>query len=343
MSLIRKFKDRAYLKACAHAGFRRTLGMFRPAGVILMMHRVVPEGETCRLAGNRGLEITPGFLERLLVQFKQDGFEAVSLDRMHGMLTGRERLVPFVVYTFDDGYRDNYERAYPLFQKHQVPFTVYVTTCFPDGEAVMWWYLLEDLLLERDSLVFSFEGSAYKYAIRTLAEKEEAFAGIRRLLMTLSPDRGRRLCEILFGDSVERLAGRCERLAMSWAHLVEMSRNPLVTIAAHSVSHGSFAYMEDHLAREEMEKSRKKLAERIQSPVRHFAYPYGDTPATQTMEDSGFLTCTTVRQSMVFKEHAARLFALPRVTVSGDVGSADDFFKKLHEVYAAGIVYGEVA
>lgn len=119
-------------------------------GCILMLHRVVAqrsEGE------NRELEITPGFLEQTIKDYKQKGFLFVSIDEVSEILEKGKVDKPFVCITFDDGYRDNYIDALPILKKEQVPFTVYVTTGFIDNKQSMWWYPNERLGLSRDELL----------------------------------------------------------------------------------------------------------------------------------------------------------------------------------------------
>lgn len=50
--------------------------------------------------------------------------------------------------TFDDGYRDNYEIAYPILKKFDVPFTIFVTTGLIDRTRTLptWWHVLEDVI-----------------------------------------------------------------------------------------------------------------------------------------------------------------------------------------------------
>lgn len=44
-----------------------------------------------------------------------------------------------IVVTFDDGYRDNYENAYPIVKKYNIPATVFLTTGFVGtGELPAW-------------------------------------------------------------------------------------------------------------------------------------------------------------------------------------------------------------
>lgn len=119
-------------------------------GCILMLHRVVAqrsEGE------NRELEITPGFLEQTIKDYKQKGFRFASIDEVGEILEKGKVDKPFVCLTFDDGYRDNYTNALPILKKEQVPFAVYATTGFVDNKQSMWWYPNERLGLSRDELL----------------------------------------------------------------------------------------------------------------------------------------------------------------------------------------------
>jgi hypothetical protein len=44
-----------------------------------------------------------------------------------------------VLVTFDDGYRDNYEIAFPLLRRHGLPATFFPATGFIDGARPAWW------------------------------------------------------------------------------------------------------------------------------------------------------------------------------------------------------------
>ncbi len=41
--------------------------------------------------------------------------------------------------TFDDGYRDNYDLAFPVLKRHGVPGVFFITTGFLDQRRVAWW------------------------------------------------------------------------------------------------------------------------------------------------------------------------------------------------------------
>ena len=58
----------------------------------------------------------------------------------------------FACLTFDGGYRDLMTSAYPLLSKHNVPFTVYLPTAFPDGLGEAWWLALEAVIARENRL-----------------------------------------------------------------------------------------------------------------------------------------------------------------------------------------------
>ena len=97
-------------------------------GVVFMLHRV-SERIDGNLPNNEHLKISPTFLEKVIVKYKKAGFSFLSLDQLYEIISGKSNIgKPFVCFTMDDGYLDNYENAYPIFKKHQVPFAIFVAT-----------------------------------------------------------------------------------------------------------------------------------------------------------------------------------------------------------------------
>ena len=123
----------------------------RGIGAIFMLHHVRPE-----LPGsfepNRILKVTPKFLEEVISQVRASGFQIVSLDEAHFRLIEGDYGKPFVCFTFDDGYRDNLEYAYPIFKRHNLPFAIYVPTDYADGHGDLWWLALEKVIVNVKAL-----------------------------------------------------------------------------------------------------------------------------------------------------------------------------------------------
>lgn len=112
-------------------------------GRILMLHRVVEHRSDA--PSQRELEVTPDFLEKTILDYRQKGYTFISIDELSSLLTTHYSLSTKknICLTFDDGYQDNHDIAYPLLKRLEVPFAVYVTTGFIDNRLPMWWYRCE--------------------------------------------------------------------------------------------------------------------------------------------------------------------------------------------------------
>lgn len=121
-------------------------------GRILMLHRVVEHRSE---GANRELEVTPQFLEQTVKEYRQQGYQFVTIDQLTDLILNSKFRIHnsrMVCLTFDDGYNDNYTLAYPLLKRLDVPFAIYVTTGFIDNRLPIWWYPGEQLGICAESL-----------------------------------------------------------------------------------------------------------------------------------------------------------------------------------------------
>jgi len=294
----------------------------RGLGAILMFHRVRPDpGEA--FAPNAGLEITPGFLDALLTHLREQGYDILSLDAALGALrAGQAPLRPFVVLTFDDGYRDLVEHALPILERHNAPFTAYVTAGFADQAARLWWIEMEQAirLLSRVDIRIGDKRVARDCA--TPAEKSEAFADI---YWSIRDGDEARLLDVVAALAAQ--AGVDSRAltveaCLDWTGIAALARHDLATVGAHSVTHPRLAKLDADLARREMDESRDCIARETGVTPRHFCYPVGDPTSAGAREfalaeELGFTSAVTTRPGMIFPEHRDHLLALPRLSVNG--------------------------
>jgi peptidoglycan/xylan/chitin deacetylase (PgdA/CDA1 family) len=283
---------------------------------ILAFHRIVNKQVPERLASPQSLEISSKSFEEILLFFMSKKYNFISIDDLHSGLANGSLSKKNIVVTFDDGYLDNFEVAYPILKKHNIPFTIYITTCFPDSLVVLWWYLLENHILQNDLVEIEVNGETTKYPTTNMIEKNNAYNQIADKIKYLD---NQELVEV-FSQFYSKPLSMTEELTMSWDNIIELGKDPLVTIGAHSVNHNVFNKLNDKELDFEYNESRRIIEEKTSKKVNHFAYPFGTVNEVGNREidaskSTGYKTLVTTRYGNIFPEHKDFLFALPRIGI----------------------------
>jgi peptidoglycan/xylan/chitin deacetylase (PgdA/CDA1 family) len=296
-------------------GFIKTF--YSGLGTVLMLHRVYPL-ENNKLAPNERLKVSPEFLEQFIIKLKKENYDFISLDDLYIILKNGEKAKKKIVFTLDDGYADNYEIAYSIFKKHNIPFTIYITTSFPDQKAILWWYLLEDLIIENEEIVLSDDR---KFSCKTEEEKIDTFNKIRKLIQSLKRDDFLNNLQKLFKKYDIDWLEKSKTLCLNWEQIVKLSKDELVTIGGHTVNHLALNQLsEDEVINEVLEANRI-IESKINKKIEHFAYPFGSRSEIMQREfdivkNLHFKTVTTTRKGNIFSEHANYLECLPRLSLN---------------------------
>ncbi len=291
-------------------------------GVIFTLHHVSTDPVE-DFEPNRILKITPEFLDAVLYAVQDWGFDVVTLDDIPSRLNDGANQRPFCCFTFDDGYRDNRDQALPVFRRHNLPFTIFVPTDFPDGKGDLWWLVLEQVIRSAPSIVVDLGSGPVSFQTGTVAEKEHAFHEIYWALRRMDEGSARALvADLAIRHDVDGRA-LADRILMTWDELRALSKDPLVSFGAHTCGHFALAKLSDDEARREITQSIARLEAGLGKTCRHFSYPYGD-PASAGARDfdlvreTGMLTGVTTRKGLVQSHHRADLMSLPRVSLNGD-------------------------
>lgn len=196
-------------------------------GSILLFHNIAPIKNKSLDYGSYYSTCTPQHLEEIINFYKKNNYTFLSLDQVHNYLSDGIKPPKFITFTFDDGMLDNYQYAYPIFKKYNVPFAIYIATSFINKGDVQISSLIEKFLIERDSI--DFQGFLGKYLLNTSDFK------LKNSLMKEIIDYIEKYQE---HDSVFKLMrnnqftnfDNFERSYMSWDNVIEMNENKLCTI-----------------------------------------------------------------------------------------------------------------
>ena len=292
-------------------------------GAILTLHHVRPP-RFDRFQPNRILEITPRFLTRVVRYLRRARLDLVSLDEMHRRLTERDFSRRFVCLTFDDGYRDLLQWAYPILKESEVPFAVYVPTSFPDRIGELWWLALEAVIARNDHIGLQIDGRNRTFDCVTVAAKRSLYEELYWWLRARPTEAElRAIVHNLAACYHVDIAAFCNELCMGWPELAQLAADPLVTIGAHTVNHPMLAKLPHAAVRSEMDLSRSIIEAGLGIRPEHLSYPVGDRSSAGPREfeiaaELGFKTAVTTRPGVLFGKHSRHLTALPRISLNGE-------------------------
>ena len=317
-------------------GLIRALSASR--GVIFTLHRVLPDAPA-EFSPNAILQIRPDFLEYCIIRVRALGIDIVSMDEAVIRLAATDRGKPFVVFTFDDAYKDNLEYALPVLRRQNCPFTLYVPTALVDGVGEVWWQAIEDIIARQDAIAITHGGDTEHLDTKTIEQKQAAYDTLYwRLRKMPEPER----VELVRGFATScgyDLEQQCRGLIMDWQELRLFADDPLCTIGAHTVHHYELAKLPIDQARSEMAKSADILLARFGQRPAHISYPIGGPASAGAREfelarELGFHTGVTTRPGGLYAHHSQTLHALPRVSLNGL------FQKKRYvDVFATGTIF----
>ena len=308
-------------------------------GVIFTLHRVVPE-DAADFSPNAILQVRPEFLEAAIRRVRELGMETVSMDEAVRRIESDAPAKPFVVFTFDDAYRDNLRHALPVLRRTRCPFTLYVPTALVDGVGEVWWLALEQIVAQQDALAVTYAGETDYVPAGTLAQKNAAFEDIY-MRMRAMPEADRvGLLRALAGQYGLDLSAHCRELIMDWAELRTFAEEPLCTLGAHTVNHFELSKLSEEDVRNEISQSLSVMRAQFGETPVHFSYPIGSRAACGPREfaivrELGLRTGVTTRPGGIYPEHRAELASLPRVSLNGLFQS-----RRYVDVLATGGMFG---
>lgn len=322
-------KLREYAQRCG--------SFWRTRGLVLLYHRVQEAG-----ADPWALAVTPeNFATHL--EILRRSCSPVTLTQLRHAATTGTIARGSVAFTFDDGYADNLHVAKPLLARFDVPATIFVSSGVLDDPTVLWWDVLQRLILQPGRLPAELTietgsqartwtlGPAVDFSVAD-AVRFRAWRGIEKapcprivlylelweLLRTLSAADRRAALEQLSAWSGRSLAPPAADRPLMPEEVATLADDPLVEIGAHTVNHARLSSLSAAMQLREIRESKAQLEEVIAAPVSAFAYPHGShndyTPETVGLvRMSGFqCACSAVYAAV---DRRTDPYQIPRIYV----------------------------
>jgi peptidoglycan/xylan/chitin deacetylase (PgdA/CDA1 family) len=253
--------------------------------VVMNHHRI---GDGAATPYDSGVfSATAEALDRQL-RFLKKRFRCLTLEETIAFVEGRTRLRGAgVLLTFDDGYLDNFQAAFPCLRSHGVQAVFFLPTRFIGAEYMTWWDSVAYMVKNANRRKFSI---AYPAPADFDVDAEGLDTVLLRLFRTYkapeTQDGERFLAELSEITNCGPLPR--ERMFLNWEEARQMLHGGMA-IGSHTHGHELLAKLTPERQLEEMTRSKQLIEQNLSAPCDSIAYPYGLTSSftAKTVELAG--------------------------------------------------------
>ncbi|MCW3071556.1 MAG: pda4E [Bacteroidetes bacterium] len=267
--------------------------------------------------------MSPALFERI-VAYLGKSYEVVPLERTligdHIPLSKKE----LCAITFDDGYKDFINYAFPILKKHNCPSSMYVISDCVDQNLPPWTYIINHLFINTSHLLLDIHSKALPANLsKTTWNNSKERIGYARKLSPFMKQLNNRE-RVLIYEQIQKEFNDVDDphdMMMSWDNIREIGRNGC-EIGSHSASHPLLAKKTNELEHELTASAEKIKTETGKFPLA-ISYPFGnynDTVKTMS-ENAGYKTGLTVNYG-TYNSDVHHLFEIPRIELY-----SESFFK----------------
>jgi peptidoglycan/xylan/chitin deacetylase (PgdA/CDA1 family) len=262
-------------RLCAATGFTRMFENIPKQRVLLIInyHRIGNAEDTPYDSGV--FSCTADQLESQIAYLKKH-YRIATLEEVLDIANGQAVLSEAgVLVTFDDGYIDNYQFAFPILQRHGVRGVFFLPTAFVGTGRLPWWDVIAYIIKRSRKMKIHInypESATFDVARDGV---ETCVMRISNLYKQPSMNDGERFLEALESacDSPRPL-GDTDRCFLSFDEAREMQRGGM-TFGSHTHTHELLARMPAERQREEISISKEILQSELRTDIETLAYPVG--------------------------------------------------------------------
>jgi peptidoglycan/xylan/chitin deacetylase (PgdA/CDA1 family) len=239
-----------------------------------------------------------------------------------------------VALTFDDGYRGLYNEALAILTKYKIPATIYLTAGAIESGDPAWYDKIFLIMLVYPKVTLEIRLDEPRRFILNSSQARIAAAVeiVSKLRRVPNAERLAR-CVELENQVALPADGLADRM-LNWTQVREMQRNG-IEFGAHTMTHPAMSRLEPQEAERELRESKQLIEERLQTPVRDFAYPFGQpwdcsADVEQLIARTGFRSAVTT--SWGINRTGANPFALRRPQI-GQEGSLSLYAFQMNQLF----------
>ena len=305
----------------------------RENNAILMYHRILPINKLSKFT-EPGMYVTPKLFEQHLKYLKKR-FKIVSLSELNNC-TGKKAQSydkPMIALTFDDGWCDFFEYAFPLLKRYNVPATNFLPTKFVGTREWFWTdkllYMISEIKEKSDykELLINCVSRINHSNKRTTFDEAEKYLKISEL-------KNKPVDEInLILHDFAKLSltdiEKTERAFLNKDEIFEMGKSKLIEFGSHTANHKILTTCSDEDVMKELVESKEWLLKMgiVNKEFIPFCYPNGNFTKriSETVKKVGYHMAVTTKNGWNDKKISNK-YELKRIGIHEDMTSTDALF-----------------
>lgn len=261
------------------------------------------------------------FYEQML--YLKEKFNIINLSKAVELLKSSEIYEPTAVVTFDDGFQNNFDTAFPILLELGVPATIFLNTKFIDTDDAIWFCRINRAFEETKKNMLYWNGCEYK--LKSQKDKIIASASIQASLKKFSHSRllneVRKIILCLGGDPDQGVAKNSPYRMLCSSAIDKMKKSGLIDFGAHTHSHAILAGLPRIDKKLEINNSIMDVEKLTNETCKAFAYPNGgiddfDDETIKCLESCGIKLALTMIPGP--NSTNTNLFQLKRYGIGGN-------------------------
>jgi peptidoglycan/xylan/chitin deacetylase (PgdA/CDA1 family) len=305
---------------------------------IFCYHRVIPEITAKKEFVHRALYVTPETFEYHMKWMLNIG-RIVNIEDIF-----KENDIPLFMITFDDGWKDNLDYAYPILKKYNVPAIIFLSSDNIDKCRLFWSEeigiqishsqksLDEIVAYLKDDIRFIFNSHENRTILPYDESKTDLSYVLDRMIEYL-----KRIPGMLREDVLASLYNKLGVTPQVKEHDLLLSWDEISFLASQGISFGSHTHTHTLLDRADSETidyelytSKKLLEEKLNTKIDMFSYPngsFGNPYIQASLSKHGYRYAFTLERNPVINgDH----YTIPRCLQYEEISkSMDKYYLKL--------------
>ena len=211
------------------------------------------------------------------MQFLKSCYTVMSLTELVARAARRDVPERAVAITFDDGYRDNYDYAFPILKKYELPATIFLATgAIGTGEPIWHDRVFDAFRFATVGRAQLLDSAVPELILDTPNAVERSLRSTVVHAKSLYGQERRRLIEDLELKLRPNVSARAADRMLTWDQVREM-HGAGIEFGSHTVTHTILSRIPKSEMVRELRDSKAELSERLGTPISTFAYPNGGT------------------------------------------------------------------